>query len=126
MKLIIFIKKYAMAIVACMVILCFSVLKVNGGAKQKRMTVAVYFHGNPNDPAQIANHTLWNTNPNGQTCSGINHRACMLLVDHTDLTPTATLNPVKIKLGSVFTGVGYVPTQIGGSTSTIFTPINRN
>ncbi|MEN5054029.1 hypothetical protein [Sphingobacterium kitahiroshimense] len=127
MNIINFIKKYALAMVAVVTVLSFSAFKVSGvDAQQKRMTVAVYFQGNPNNATQVADESLWNTTPNGQTCNFTNQKACMQLVEHTDLTGSNTLDPAKINLGSVSSGVGYIPTRIGGSSSTPFTPINRN
>nr|WP_315402011.1 hypothetical protein [uncultured Sphingobacterium sp.] len=120
-------KKYALAMVAAATIITFSAFKVSGGdGQQKRMTVSVYFHGNPNNPAEVADESRWNTTPNGETCNNIPQKACMQLVENTDLTVSNTLDPAKINLGSVSSGVGYVPTRIGGSSSTPFNPINRN
>ncbi|MBB2949332.1 hypothetical protein [Sphingobacterium sp. JUb56] len=122
-----FIKKYALAMVAVATVLTFSAFKVSGGdGQQKRMTVAVYFHGNPTIPSQVENEALWNTDPNDESCNAINQKACMQLVEHTDLTGSNTLDPAKITLGSVNTGAGYVPTRTGGSSSTPFNPINRS
>ena len=113
--------------VAVATVITFSAFKVSGvDAQQKRMTVPIYFHGNVNNAAEVADESRWNTTPNGETCNNIPQKACMQLVEHTDLTGTGTLDPAKINLGSVSSGVGYVPTRTGGSSSTPFNPINRN
>lgn len=121
-----FIKQYTLALTAAMTILSFCTFKAFGSNGQlKRMTVAVYFYGDVMVPSQVENGMYWNTAPNGQSCNFVNHRACMQLVEHTDLTPQNTLDTSKITLGSMYTGVGYIPTRIGGSSSTLFTPVNR-
>lgn len=121
-----FIKKYALATVAVLTVLSFSALKANGlTILQKRMTLALYFHGDVMVPSQVENGKYWNTTPNGQTCNFVNHRACMQLVEHTDLSALGNLDTTKITLGTMYTGVGYIPTRIGGSSSTLFTPMNR-
>jgi len=122
-----FIKSNVLAIVPVSAILSFLTLKVSGlDIQQKRMTVAIYFHGNPNNQAEVEDESKWNRTPNGQTCNWINQKACMQLVEHTDLTIYNTLDPAKITLGTTSSGVGYIPTRTGGSSSTSFTPINRN
>jgi len=127
MNIINFIKKYALAMVAVVTILSFSAFKASGvDAQQKRMTVALYFQGDPTVASQVANESLWSTTPNGQTCNAVNQKACMQHVEHTDLTVSNTLDPAKIDLGTFNTGAGYIPTRIGGSSSTPFTPFNRN
>lgn len=118
------IKKYALAIVAVVTIVSFSAFKTAGVAPLLPMTVAIYFQGDPLIPAEVENEALWTTTPNGESCNNVNHKACMQHVEDTDLTSGA-LNPSKIELGSFSSGVGYVPTRIGGSSSTTFTPINR-
>ena len=126
MKRTIFLKANILAIVAVTAILSFLTMKVSGeDGEQKRMTVPIYFHGNVNNAAEVADENRWNTTPNGETCNAGNQKACMILVEHTDLTASNTLDPAKINLGAVFTGVGYIPTRIGGSSSTLFNPINR-
>lgn len=121
-----FIKQYTLTLTAAMTILSFSAFKAFGSNGQlKRMTVAVYFHGDVMVPSQMENGIYWKTKPNGETCNFVNHKACMQLVEHTDLTPQNTLDTSKITLGSMYTGAGYIPTRIGGSSSTLFTPVNR-
>lgn len=121
-----FIKQYTLAIVAVLTILGFSAFKANGVAiQQPRMTIALYYHGDIMDQSQVEDGAFWYSTPNGETCNFVNHRACMQLVEHTDLTVLGKLDTTKITLGSMFTGVGYIPTRIGGSSSTVFTPINR-
>lgn len=120
-----FIKKYALAMVAVATIVTFSAFKATGGASLIPMTVAIYFHGNPMISTQVIDETLWDTEPNEQSCNNVEHKACMQHVEHTDLTSTGTLDPAKILLGSFNSGLGYIPTRIGGSSSTNFTPINR-
>ncbi len=116
-----------MALRAVTAILSFLTLKVSGlDIQQKRMNVPIYFHGNPHSASEVADENRWNTTPNGETCNSVNQKACMILVDHTDLTISNTLDPAKINLGSVSTGVGYIPTRIGGSSSTPFIPVNRH
>lgn len=127
MKFTNFLKSNVMAIVAVIAIVSFSTLKVSGlDGQQKRMNVPIYFHGDPSSASEVADENRWNTTPNGETCNAVNQKACMILVQHTDLTASNTLDPAKINLGSVSTGVGYVPTRIGGSSSTPFQPINRH
>lgn len=111
--------------VAVAAVVTFSSYKAVGFASLIPMTVAIYFHGDPTIPAEVTDESLWDTNTNDESCDDTNHKACMQLVEHTDLTSTGTLDPAKILLGSFNSGAGYVPTRIGGSSSTTFTPINR-
>lgn len=121
-----FIKTNALALVAVATIVGFSAFKsTDAELQQARMTVAVYFQGNPTVVNQVQNEALWSTTPNGQTCNNTNQKACLQLVEHTDLTATNTLDPAKIDLGEVNSGAGYIPTRIGGSSSTPFFAINR-
>lgn len=120
------ISQYAFVLTAVLTILGFSVFKaIASKGQQIRMTVALYYHGDVMVQAQVENGKYWNTTPNGETCNFVNHRACMQLVEHTDLTVLGNLDTTKITLGSMFTGIGYIPTRIGGSSSTLFTPVNR-
>lgn len=122
-----FIKQYTLALVAVLTILSFSAFKPNTvDVQQPKMIVALYFHGDPCVQSQVEDESLWTTVPNGQTCDNVNHKACMMLVEDTDLTALGALNPAKILLGSVNTGSGYIPTRIGGSSSTIVVFINRS
>lgn len=121
-----FIKQYALALVAILTILSFSAFKANGvDILHPRMTVALYFHGDPTIQSQVENEALWTTTPNGQTCNNVNHKACMILVEHTDLNMSGALDPAKITLGSVDSGAGFRPTKTGGSSSTTILSINR-
>lgn len=121
-----FIKKYALAIVAVATVLSFSAFKTTDiDLPKPRMTVTVYFQGNPTIQAQVENEALWDTNPNGQTCNNTNQKACLQLVEHTDLTGSGTLDPAKITLGTFNSGAGYIPTRTGGSSSTPFFAVNR-
>lgn len=121
-----YIRQYALALIALLTIISFSALKaIASKGQQKRMTVALYFHGDVTVQSQVENGIYWKTTPNGETCNFVNHKACMQLVEHTDLTPHNTLDTTKITLGSMYTGAGYIPTRIGGSSSTWFTPVNR-
>ncbi|MEN5231860.1 hypothetical protein [Sphingobacterium faecium] len=120
-------KSNVMALVAVITILSFLTLKVSGlYGQHKRMTVSIYFHGNPSSPAEVADENRWNPTPNGETCNAVNQKACMILLEQTDLTISYTLDPAKINLDAVYTGAAYIPRRIGGSSSTPFNPINRN
>lgn len=119
-----FIQKYALAIVAVVTILTFSAFKATGVKTILPMTVAIYFHGNTSNNTEVEDESKWTILPNGQSCNNINHKACMQHVEDSDLT-AGVLNPTQIELGSFDSGVGYVPTRIGGSSSTTFTAINR-
>lgn len=122
-----FIKQYTLALVAMLTILSFSAFKTNTvDLQQPKMIVVLYFHGDPCVQSQVEDESLWTTSPNGQTCDNVDHKACMMLVEHTDLTALGALNPAKILLGSGNTGAGYLPTRIGGSSSTVVVFINRS
>ncbi|MEN5054030.1 hypothetical protein [Sphingobacterium kitahiroshimense] len=126
MNLKIFIHQYLPAIVTVLTIVILSALKANGFQElQKRATLAIYFHGNPSIASQVADESLWTTVPNLETCDATNHRACMQLVEHTDLTSSGVLDATKIELGTMNTGIGFIPTRIGGTSATPFRPINR-
>lgn len=119
-------KKYALAMVAVATVITFSAFKVSGTAPNAlRATLAIYFHGDETNPAEVADESLWNTTPNGETCDGADDNACMQLVEHTDLTGSNTLDPTKIALGAINPNANYIPTRTGGSSSTPFRPINR-
>lgn len=111
--------------VAVAAVVTFSSYKAIGFASLIPMTVAIYFHGDPTIAAEVEDESRWNITPNGQTCDQTNHKACMQHVQDTDLTSLGKLDPAKILLGSSYSGAGYVPTRTGGSSSTLFTPINR-
>lgn len=122
-----FIKKYGLVLVAFLTIFSFSAFSTSSiQLQEKRMIVALYFHGNPCIASQVEDESLWTTAPNGLTCDNVNHKACMLLVEHTDLTPMGTLDSTKIILGSINTGAGYIPTRIGGTSATVVIFINRS
>ncbi|MEN5435280.1 hypothetical protein ABE545_16720 [Sphingobacterium faecium] len=128
MKAITFIKQHALAMVAVATIVTFSAFKATGvDIQQARYTLAVYFHGNPENPAEVEDESKWTTTPNLETCDGANTIACMQLVEHSDLTASDELDPAKITLGSQnTTGLNYIPTRTGGSSLTAFRPINRS
>lgn len=127
MKAITFIKQYALAMVAVATIITFSAFKATGvDIQQARYTVAVYFDGNETNPSEVADASNWTTAPNGQTCDGPDNKACMQLVEDSDLTGTS-LDPAQITLGAQnTTGSNYIPTRTGGTSATPFRPINRS
>lgn len=120
-----FIQKYALAIVAVVTIVTFSAFRTSGVTPLLPMTVAIYFQGDPMVPAEVTDESLWTTATNGETCNQVNQKACMQHVEDTDLT-SGVLNSAKISLGSFDSGAGFIPTRIGGSSSTPFTPFNRS
>lgn len=118
-----------MALVA-LFIAATSVTLMSFGKKNKTSKLlaptTVYFHGNPTNAAQVANESLWNTTPNNQECNGEPQLACSMEVEDSDLNASNQLDPAKIDLGSVATSSGYIPSKIGGSSTTPFNPTNRN
>ncbi len=88
--------------------------------------VTIYFHGNPQDEDQVKDASLWDTTPNDEDCNSANVMACSQVVDESDLNASDQLNPAKIQLGATATSGGnHVPSRTGGSSTTLFTPINR-
>ncbi|WP_400263293.1 hypothetical protein ACFX5U_09645 [Sphingobacterium sp. SG20118] len=120
-----FIKKYALSIVAVVTIVTFSAFKVSG--TKAFMTIPVYFNGVPTNATQVADESKWTIVPNGQTCNNVPNLACMILVDHTDLTG-GQLDPAKINLIAVpgAAGPGYIPQRSSGTGTPNPQIINRN
>lgn len=116
------------ATVAAITIIGFSAFKMTENKEGKPLVpVMIYFHGDPEDPTEVANESLWTTTPNGQSCNNVDLKACAQIVDHTDLTSSGSLDPNKIDLDAIATeDDNYIPDRVGGTSDTEFNPINRN
>lgn len=119
------IQKYALAMVAVATIITFSAFKVSG--TNAFMTVPVYFNGTPTNATQVADESRWTIVPNGQTCNNVNNLACMMLVDHTDLTG-GQLDPAKINLIAVpgASATGFIPQRSSGTGTPNPQIVNKN
>ena len=118
-------KLYA-AIVAAVTILGFSAFKITESKEGKILApVTIYFHGEADDPVQVAEESNWKDTPNGQSCEGEN-LACSMEVDADDLTPSGTLDPDKIELTAVPSPTGYTPAKSGGDSPTEPEIFNRD
>ncbi|GGH20254.1 hypothetical protein FAZ19_10030 [Sphingobacterium alkalisoli] len=119
-------KKNAMALVALAIAATsLTVMSFDKAATRALNPVTIYFHGDSEDPDQVADESRWNTNPNGQSCNDEDQLACSMEVDDSDLDGNQ-LDPSKISLGAQPTASGYIPTPTGGSSSTPFNPTNRD
>ncbi|MBD1433761.1 hypothetical protein H8B06_13055 [Sphingobacterium sp. DN00404] len=114
---------------AAVTILGFSAFKITESKEGKLLApVTIYFHGEADDPTQVAEESNWTDEPNEENCNDIDELACSMEVDESDLTPSGELDPSKIQLGATNpgSGSGFVPTRTGGNSQTPFNPTNRS
>ncbi|MCI0922406.1 hypothetical protein [Sphingobacterium rhinopitheci] len=127
------IKNYAMALVA-LVIAIGSMTLMSFTKKESLLApVTIYFHGDSSNPAEVADESFWNDQPNGLTCNTGSTRACAMIVEQTDLSPSPEnpsiqeLDPSKFQLSAQLTTPNnYIPNKSGGSSSTPLNAQNRN
>ena len=121
-------RKLCAAIVAAVTILGFSAFKLAEDKTQSMVTL--YFQGDTNDAAQVADASNWQESSTSPTCFG-EEKACSISVHPNDAfgSPgSRQLNPNQIVLNAVSTGTDYVPTK-NNSASNSLEPItvqNRN
>jgi hypothetical protein len=126
MKTITIIRKNFLMVVALATVIGFSAFKMAEDKTGKPLApVTIYFHGEADDPTQVADAANWSDTPNGQSCDGDN-LACSMEVDAEDLTPSGQLDPSKIQLSAVPSPSGYTPEKTGGSSQTQPQIFNRN
>lgn len=116
------------AIVAVATITGFSAFKLSEDKTQSMVTL--YFQGDTDDAAQVADASNWQESSTPPTCFG-EDRACSISVHPNDASGSPgsrQLDPNQIVLNAVSTGTDYVPTK-NNSESNSLEPIsvqNRN
>lgn len=121
-----FLNNYGYMILGGAMIFGFSAFKSAEVYSGKKLSpVMVYFHGDVTDPAEVADESLWTTTPNEGSCNNVNQRACSQEVDELDLNSNDEINPSKIQLGATSTPQGYIPSRTGGTSTSLFKPINK-
>lgn len=95
----------------------FSAFKYADSRMQNDVTL--YFHGDPTDPDDVKDPSLWTEEPNSETCVG-EQLACAMEVDPSDAVgeeDERQLNPETITLDAEETDEGFIPIEGSGTTS---------
>jgi hypothetical protein len=114
-------KKYLLGLSAIVLAVGFSAFTKPVKKDKAFATVMLTFIGNPFNPSQVANETLW-VEAAPHSCSLVPDKACAMEVDESFLTGTAPNRHLDVNFidvdgtpGVSGAFVGYIPTQIGGS-----------